>query len=710
MPKGEYAVRKACKFPFFPLHDSGCTAYTTDRADAGGDLVTVRRYICPYGKDEREAVAELSVRQIEVPLVILTCDNMCEDIKKDTLVSRGSLLGYKDETPVYASIDGIITHIAKRRESYAKGVWDITVERYHHARVLWSEIPFFEGSGGDYFLRQLGIKGGHVKKAKTIYINAVSGEPWAAANYCLLVQETAKAVLGAGVLGRCMQSEKIVFYIERGWHTADFLLNKYIGKYKSIAGGAVFEVWYIKRRYPLEIVFNKEAVFDVQTAVWAYQGAYEHEPALDVCVAVSVNGTKNDIKSDVPEETAVLKFPVGTRIEDALLCAGIEAGEITKKRFVLGGPLHGRAAAPNEAVGGEIRQLCVFEENMAAELGGQMASCIGCHLCERHCPVRVIPYLLNEETLGKCIGCNVCSYICPAEISLGERIRRAGRKKKTVTGRAPGREKADRTGCIIAKEKKKRKKAAHYITLPADTDILAAVQKSDAPPHIHSHYNCVRAYSTWILALALPIFVKIAAQVLDTKTAQIAAGRLPQAAVPGTMAAAGQIVFAAFFFMAFHEILSGFFPSFFYKSHLLKGVADGLTVGLVLPPAVPVGAIMAAGFFGVFGEKLLFRYKIGINTPALTAAVLLLMYAPWGERLYALLWWEAAAMSAAVLIGGILLWLSGYLYAVPAAAATVIMTVVLKVPLAETLVISVFFLQRWQQGGTGLLQRIKWLF
>ena len=122
----------------------------------------MRRYICPYGDDDREI---LPVRTIEVPKVILTCDSVGADIAPEVFVSRGSLLGYKNEIPVYASIDGIIAHIAKRKESYRKSVYDITVRRCAHGRMLWSEVPFFKYAGAAYFLRQLGISVGVVNAA-----------------------------------------------------------------------------------------------------------------------------------------------------------------------------------------------------------------------------------------------------------------------------------------------------------------------------------------------------------------------------------------------------------------------------------------------------------------------------------------------------------------------------------------------------------------
>lgn len=653
----------------------------------------MRRYICPYGDDDREI---LPIRTIEVPKVILTCDSVGADIAPEVFVSRGSLLGYKNEIPVYASIDGIIAHIAKRKESYRKSVYDITVRRCAHGRMLWSEVPFFKYAGAAYFLRQLGISGGAVNAAHTVYVNAVETEPYAAGGCSLLMAETAKVVLGAAVLGRCVGAEKVIFYIERCFGSVDYVLNKYIKKYRTLLGETNFEVHYMPRRYPMEQQIKRPA-FDVQTAVWAYQGFYEHEPAMDVCAAVSV--FDGGIDKRRLHRTEVLRFPKGAVIEDILFHVGIKNDGLMARRFVIGGPMGGRAAGSDAPVGLLARQLCVFNEAKAESLFTDASGCIGCHLCERICPARLTPYLLNQKTLTKCIGCNICSYICPAKISLGERIKHAKCDKKS----------SERVHNIAGQSARRIKflpvRRARYIEVAQGMDIPAAVQKSDAPPHMHSGRSEGSVYWAWIGAVGAVAAVKAAAF-----------GFL----------AAGQMAFAAFSFMAFHEILQGLFPFAFRKSHRLKGVADGLTLGLVLTPAVTFQIILAVSFVCVLAEKILLKYEIRLNTPAAAALFVVFLCGVQNSALPGLLygsfmpmqrWANAGASYVSFLgtpwalgvtsaVGGIFLWLSGYIYAAPAAITFLALWGIFHIPVWAAIMISIFFSQHLYPGGMSFLKQM----
>jgi len=68
--------------------------------------------------------------------------------------------------------------------------------------------------------------------------------------------------------------------------------------------------------------------------------------------------------------------------------------------------------------------------NMTTGLRGEVRPCIGCGLCEKVCPVKIMPYLIHKlmyadeleqvehAGLDLCVNCGLCSYVCPSKIEL----------------------------------------------------------------------------------------------------------------------------------------------------------------------------------------------------------------------------------------------------------------------------------------------------
>lgn len=630
----------------------------------------VSRCIYPYEYESRELLMAEPLTEYKAMTVTITCDKVLSRMKKGRQISRGTCLGYKGKVPVYASLEGRIADIIPRKESYEKTVYDILVCREKHGKMLWTEIPFFSSAGGDYFLNQLGLKGKGMSEMKTVCIDGTQQEAFGIVKYRLLMEQTAKVILGADILGRCYKAAEIIFLIEDTWQDAGFILNKYIRKYKPVLKeNTDYFIRYIPRSYPVFTEIKRPGgLFEVQTALYAYHGFYEHEPAVNTWLtAVGKNGTFKNFKT-----------ACGT-------AAGLLTGGEEQDRLVIGGPMRGKAAPKSVPVTAEAQQLCIFNKEALPKFYGSINDCIGCNLCEKSCPVKVTPFYHNKKTIQKCTGCNICSYVCPAHIPLGELIRRNALRREKSDRQGKGKKhdlwemiKVKSMEEIKSGKKTKDRKIAkgQYIELADDGTVAPALIQSDAPPHIHSGNRSSRAYLYWLLALIPPALLTAAAS---------------------GWPAAKQMLLSVFFVVSFHEILSGFFPGTFSKVSPLKAAADGLMIAVLIPPSAAFSGIAGLELSAVALEKFLLKYRLTLNTPAAVCAAVLTIFC--GDS--AALAYPAYNISfiLIIMLAFIFLWGIGYLYGTPFAVTAVFQFILLRQLPGFILFCAVFLTGRWQSRG-----------
>lgn len=602
-----------------------------------------RRCVFPYGGEDRAQMMGAPMKTIETDVMIVTCDDPLARLKEGSLVSRGSCMGYMDHVPVYSGIDGRIVSMTERKISFQKMVYDIKVCRENHGKILWSEIPFFKNAGGSYFLRQLGLHAGQKVYTDTLYIDGVQEESFGIARYRLLLEQTAKIVMGADILGQCYHADTVIFRIEKTWDDIEFLLDKYIKKYRILLSENIsFIILRVKRAYPAAALVNERVVLPVHTALHAYNGYYEHQPAVYAWMTFTAGTVSENVR--VPSGTVLASVMKHTEESERLIVGGMMCGASKPPQTACAAPDTEQASAASEQI---------IEKN-------SLDSCIGCGMCERICPVKAVPLLMNERTKQKCVGCGCCSFVCPAHIPLTELIRRtSGKSKKTSVKRQRGGTRG------------------RYIELDRKTAAEAAApMSSDAPPHIHSGHTNTKAY------------LCAAAAILPAALYAAAAGGRQTAVL---------LIISAFFTAAFHEILSGFFPSFFESAHPVRAAADGLMAGMLIPPSVPPAGVMVLLLAAVLTEKMCRRIRLNFNVPAAVAAVVIILWQ--GDS--ALLFYPAHQWAFLLLIsaGFVYLWEQRLISFWPSVLPALILSIVLNMPPQVTLFVSVFLLQRWQAGG-----------
>ncbi len=74
---------------------------------------------------------------------------------------------------------------------------------------------------------------------------------------------------------------------------------------------------------------------------------------------------------------------------------------------------------------------------LTSALRGERRPCIACGLCERVCPVGLMPQMLHRALYGdaidqaefmgvtRCIGCGLCSHVCPSKLDLSQAFAKA---------------------------------------------------------------------------------------------------------------------------------------------------------------------------------------------------------------------------------------------------------------------------------------------
>ena len=97
-----------------------------------------------------------------------------------------------------------------------------------------------------------------------------------------------------------------------------------------------------------------------------------------------------------------------------------------------------------------------YDRHISTSLRGERRPCIACGLCERVCPMRLLPQVIHRylyrdaidqaEAAGllHCIGCGLCSYVCPSKIEMSDQFTHAKEQVRREHDEAAAAE-ADRT-------------------------------------------------------------------------------------------------------------------------------------------------------------------------------------------------------------------------------------------------------------------------
>ena len=379
--------------------------------------------------DERTRLGRSPIENTEIcsALCIEACDNAVAHAQCGTKVSRGALLGYNGETPVYAPLSGMF-----------RGIMELDGNRYFvvMAKADGSEEKPFapeeraltELTGLDILesAKKLGVMETRsglplwelLKKAggncRRLVIDCTESDPAAAINYRLCIERAEEIVAGAKILLRATGALKCVFAAEHYRRKAFEAIFQHATDKKLFVPAELEEKYPYGDRALMYALYVKtlkkdktaldEGVFIVspETALALYNCMLSGTPHLDryitVCGKVKKGGN--------------YRVPRGIIFRDIVeICGGMEENSF----FVENSLLSGKQVFSSLSDG--TRTLIAAKETEKIR-----SECISCGRCAEVCPVKLVPaHVLagDRKNLAKhCVSCGACEYICPGGIPL----------------------------------------------------------------------------------------------------------------------------------------------------------------------------------------------------------------------------------------------------------------------------------------------------
>jgi Na+-translocating ferredoxin:NAD+ oxidoreductase subunit C len=372
-------------------------------------------------------------------------------VKPGDHVATGQMIGEPHDeasAPVHASICGTVIRFDRFPYAPGRTAFAIVIEndgREEFSSPIPYSKPWTEADPGELLsvLALSGIVDGcapvHTKLAgaasarvETLIVNAVTDEPYLAADSRLLFEQAEKALTGILICKKITGASRCIIALsDTKPDLASAISEKMSGE--RFAGVSLATV---KTKYPQHVerlliraCTGKELpsgassvqegcmVLDGATAVYLRDAVMECMPWYQRVVTVAgplVGAPKN------------LLVRIGTPLRNLLEACCADTALI--KKLVLGGPLSGIACHDLDApVTKATSAILPLGDSFPALM---QHACINCGQCVGVCPMRIAPSLLaalvrkNDVaqavgcSLMECIGCGCCAYVCPSKINL----------------------------------------------------------------------------------------------------------------------------------------------------------------------------------------------------------------------------------------------------------------------------------------------------
>lgn len=282
------------------------------------------------------------------------------------------------------------------------------------------------GMGGAAFPTHVKLSPAPDVKIDTIILNGAECEPYLTADHREMLENGQKIVIGALMVKKAVNAEKVVIAIENNKKDAIETMKEIVKDYDGI------EVATLKTKYPqgsekqlIKAVTKREVpsgglpsavgviVNNIDTCAAIANAVVCNMPLIERVVTIS---------GDAVEKPSNLRVRVGVTFEELLLACGLMQDHC--KKIVMGGPMMGMSQSDIDVpVIKGTSGILAFQE--PPTYGKEEGACIKCSKCVQVCPMRLMPNFLSifaeskdveklkEYNIMDCMECGSCAYTCP---------------------------------------------------------------------------------------------------------------------------------------------------------------------------------------------------------------------------------------------------------------------------------------------------------
>lgn len=412
----------------------------------------------PLRKAELPKLIKIPLRQhIGMPAEVIV--QVGDDVKKGQMIARPEA---HISASVHASTSGTVVEIADYPVPSASGnvsrcivieadgkdewfpdkqaiddYWDLSPGEIHN-KILEAGIV---GLGGAGFPSAIKLIPGLNHDIELLILNAAECEPYISCDEALICAYPDKVINGLDILRHTVQAHECVIGIEENMPNAIKALNQAI----EDLGETSIEIKILPAIYPaggekqlIKSLTGVEVpskglpvdigivVYNVGTAVAAYDAIMQNEPLISRIVTITGAGVKQPCN---------LEVLIGTPISDLIdQCGGFTD---TYERSIMGGPMMGFALQSIDVPIIKTTNCILNTAIDEVQSSQQVLPCIRCDECAVACPASLMPQQLFFYTQTKnyngleayklfdCIECGCCSYVCPSHIPLVQHYRTA---------------------------------------------------------------------------------------------------------------------------------------------------------------------------------------------------------------------------------------------------------------------------------------------
>lgn len=385
-------------------------------------------------------------------------------VKQGDFVSMGQMIGEASadtSAAVHASVSGTVINVSRypyseNQDTFAVSIenngddefaspipydktWQDSSPQELAGKILLSGIIDFNGTGVPAHTK-LAIA---QKPTESLILNAMVTEPYANADYRLLLEQTEKVLTGGLIGKKITGAEHIIIAINDKDSAVEQALTPLLAdeRFKDIA------IKKLKPKYPqheeklLARVCSATPAAALHSVVLSATSAACIRDAVIECIpwyqrVVTVAG-----------ETALspkhFLVRIGSPIAPLLKAGAVDLTKTTK--IISGGPLSGRAISALDAPVTKSTNALIALGTTYPGLGG--FACISCGRCMSVCPMRLAPARLallaqKKDTaealdwhIHDCIDCGCCAFVCPSAINLVHFIQ-YGKQQVTISMRS----------------------------------------------------------------------------------------------------------------------------------------------------------------------------------------------------------------------------------------------------------------------------------